>query len=40
MYVSVYYNFVVVLAVSVKTRIMCVYVYYNGVLVPGDPLDS
>jgi hypothetical protein len=34
------YNFVVVPAVIVKTRIMCVYVYYTVVLVPGEPLRS
>jgi hypothetical protein len=36
------YNFVVVAAVIVKTRIMCVcmYVYYTVVLVPGEPLRS
>jgi hypothetical protein len=31
-------NFVVVPAVSLKTRIMCMYVYYAVVLVAGDPL--
>jgi hypothetical protein len=32
----VYYNIVVVPAVMVKTRIMCTYIYYTVVLVPGE----
>jgi hypothetical protein len=34
----VYYNIVVVPAVIVKTQIMCTYVYYTVVLVPGETL--
>jgi hypothetical protein len=34
----VYYNFIVVIAVIVKTRVMCMYVYYTIVLVTGEPL--
>jgi hypothetical protein len=46
MCVYLHYNILVVPAVSVETRIMCVYtyvfmyVYYTLVLVPGDPLRS
>jgi hypothetical protein len=40
MYTPVYYNFVVVPAVNVKTRIICMRVYYTVVLVPGEPLRS
>jgi hypothetical protein len=36
----VYYNIVVVPVVMVKTRIMCTYIYYTVVLVPGEPLRS
>jgi hypothetical protein len=38
--VCVYYMYVVVPVVSVETRIMCTYVSYTVVLVPGDPLSS
>jgi hypothetical protein len=37
---NVCYNFVVVTTVMVKTGIMCTYVYYTVVLVPGEPLRS
>jgi hypothetical protein len=40
LYMPVYYNFVVVPAVIVKTQIMCVYVYNTVVLVHSDPLRS
>jgi hypothetical protein len=40
MYMPVYYNFVVVPAVIVKTRLTCMYVHYTVVLVPGEPLHS
>jgi hypothetical protein len=40
MNMPVYYNFVVVPAVMVKTRIMCMYVFYTVVWVPGEPLRS
>jgi hypothetical protein len=36
-YMHVYYNFVVVSPVIVKTRRICMYVYYTVVLVPGEP---
>jgi hypothetical protein len=40
MYKPACYNFVVALAVFLKTRIMCMYVHYTLVLVPGEPLRS
>jgi hypothetical protein len=39
-YMLVYYNSVVVSAVIVRNRLMCIYVYYTVALVPGEPLRS
>jgi hypothetical protein len=40
MYTPVYYNSVVVPSFIVKIQIMCTYVYYTVVSVPGEPLRS
>ena len=38
MYVSINCSFVLEPVVSMETRIMCMYIYYTAILVPGDPL--